>query len=80
MLLCRVNGPLGTAACRRSTLATETKLEVGLGVTVSCKRAFRYRRLKEIYYSYRNNVGGGSRCDSTFRLLYRVNGPLCTAS
>ena len=36
--------------------------------------------MKEIYSSYRNHVVGGYRCDSAFRLLYRVNGPLCTAS
>ena len=33
------------------------------GVDWMRKLAFRYRRMKEIYSSYRNNVGGGSRCD-----------------
>ena len=32
------------------------------GVDWMRKLAFRYRRMKEIYSSYRNNIGGGYLC------------------
>lgn len=50
------------------------------GVDWMRKLAFRYRRMKEIYSSYRNNVGGGYRYDRAFTLPCRVNGSLGTAA
>lgn len=49
------NGPSGGAASGATT-------GVQGGVEWMRKLAFRYRRLKEIYNSYKGNVGGGLGC------------------
>jgi len=37
------------------------------------KLAFRYRRVKELYNTYKNNIGGEFNCQNQFRMLIRLN-------
>lgn len=40
------------------------------------KLAFRYRRVKELYNTYKNNIGGEFNCEKRFRMLIRF---ICVA-
>jgi len=41
------------------------------GVDWMRKLAFRYRRVKELYNTYKNNIGGEFNCEKRFRMLIR---------
>ena len=43
------------------------------GVDWMRKLAFRYRRVKELYNTYKNNIGGEFNCQNQFRMLIRLN-------
>uniref|UniRef100_A0A8B9DR18 Eyes absent homolog n=1 Tax=Anser cygnoides TaxID=8845 RepID=A0A8B9DR18_ANSCY len=43
------------------------------GVDWMRKLAFRYRRVKELYNTYKNNIGGEFNCHKQFRMLVRFN-------
>lgn len=36
------------------------------------KLAFRYRRVKELYNTYKNNIGGEFNCQNQYRMLIRL--------
>ncbi|POI28103.1 hypothetical protein CIB84_008147, partial [Bambusicola thoracicus] len=57
------------------------------GVDWMRKLAFRYRRVKELYNTYKNNIGGEFNCEKRFRMLISVSandphgmGPIVTTS